>query len=638
MILSDRGVSEEWAPIPSLLAIAAVHHHLVCEATRTEVGLILETGEPRDVHHFACLIGYGAGVVNPYLVFETYVDLEREGYLPEGVDAVTASEKFIKAINKGLLKIFSKMGISTVQSYCGAQIFEAVGLSQKLVDRYFTGTPSRVEGIGMREIGEETLRRHLMAYEPVPVRQLDFGSEIHYRIEGEHHNWNPETIYKLQHATQTNNPKTYEEFAELVNNESKRRSNLRGLFDFKFVPEPIPIEEVEPVKEIMKRFTTGAMSYGAISKEAHETLAIAMNRIGGKSNTGEGGEDAERFIPLPNGDSKNSYIKQVASGRFGVTANYLVNAKELQIKMAQGGRVGYQVGGRVDLQAGTMDPTLTNAFTQQKADEISAAELLADAKYMKRDSFDFQDAGVDFPENVLPFGMSSDVLANELRAKTEEEHMQDVQKAREAEKESEDYVKEGFREKGTLQTYADVLNPKNYPYYIAAFQEGISEGTEWGYGQTVKMGEPGYFKKGKKLKDYFYETQMDKMKIPGLGQSLEDITADYRAKAATEGMSPSVAKAAGWVKLGGDLVMPLFAGMYGASVAGTRFLSNVPKFLGNTKIAKDIEKLASERFSAFNKGNKSLSSFGEGRRDFNKLIAGSSYNIGNAGLVSGVHC
>ena len=340
LILSDRGVSEEWAPIPSLLAIAAVHHHLVCEATRTEVGLILETGEPRDVHHFACLIGYGAGVVNPYLVFETYVDLEREGYLPEGVDAVTASEKFIKAINKGLLKIFSKMGISTVQSYCGAQIFEAVGLSQELVDRYFTGTPSRVEGIGMREIGEETLRRHLMAYEPVPVRQLDFGSEIHYRIEGEHHNWNPETIYKLQHATQTNNPKTYEEFAELVNNESERRSNLRGLFDFKFVPEPIPIEEVEPVEDIVKRFTTGAMSYGAISKEAHETLAIAMNRIGGKSNTGEGGEASERFIPLPNGDSKNSYIKQVASGRFGVTANYLVNAKELQIKMAQGAKPG----------------------------------------------------------------------------------------------------------------------------------------------------------------------------------------------------------------------------------------------------------------------------------------------------------
>lgn len=340
LMLSDRGVNEEWAPIPSLLGIAAVHHHLVREATRTEVGLILETGEPRDVHHFACLIGYGAGVVNPYLVFETYVDLEREGYLPEGVDAETGSEKFIKAINKGLLKIFSKMGISTIQSYCGAQIFEAVGLRQELVDQYFTGTASRVEGIGMREIGEETLRRHSVAYQPAPIQQLDFGGEIHYRIQGEHHNWNPETILKLQHATQANDAKTYEEFSELVNNESTRRSNLRGLLDFKFAPEPVPIEEVESVKDIVKRFTTGAMSYGAISKEAHETLAIAMNRIGGKSNTGEGGEDAARFVPLPNGDSKNSYIKQVASGRFGVTANYLIHAKELQIKMAQGAKPG----------------------------------------------------------------------------------------------------------------------------------------------------------------------------------------------------------------------------------------------------------------------------------------------------------
>ncbi len=340
LILSDRGVNVEWAPIPSLLGIAAVHHHLVRESTRTEVGLILETGEPRDVHHFACLIGYGAGVVNPYLVFETYVDLEREEYLPEGVDADTASDKFIKAINKGLLKIFSKMGISTVQSYCGAQIFEAIGLSQELVDRYFTGTPSRVGGMGMREIGEETLRRHSVAYEPAPIRQLDFGSEIHYRIQGEHHNWNPETIYKLQHATKTNNPQTFQEFSELVNNENRRRSNLRGLFDFKFAQEPLPLDEVESVSDIVKRFTTGAMSYGAISKESHETLAIAMNRIGGKSNTGEGGEDPERFVPLPNGDSKNSYIKQVASGRFGVTANYLVNAKELQIKMAQGAKPG----------------------------------------------------------------------------------------------------------------------------------------------------------------------------------------------------------------------------------------------------------------------------------------------------------
>jgi glutamate synthase (NADPH) large chain len=338
LILSDRGVNEEWAPIPSLVGISAVHHHLVRECTRTEVGLILETGEPRDVHQFACLIGYGAGTINPYLVFESLVDMERDSYLPEGLDAQTAEGKFIKAINKGLLKIFSKMGISTVQSYCGAQIFEAIGLNRELIDRYFTGTPSRVEGVGIREIGEETLRRHRVAYEPAAIRQLDFGGEIHYRIQGEHHNWNPETIYKLQHASRSNDPKTYAEFAQAVNDESKRRSNLRGLLDFKFDPQPIPIEEVEPAKEIVKRFN--AMSFGSISKEAHETLAIAMNRLGGKSNTGEGGEDPARFIPLPNGDSKNSYIKQVASARFGVTAHYLVNARELQIKMAQGAKPG----------------------------------------------------------------------------------------------------------------------------------------------------------------------------------------------------------------------------------------------------------------------------------------------------------
>ena len=340
LILSDRGVNEEWAPIPSLLGIAAVHHHLVRECTRTEVGLILETGEPRDVHHFACLIGYGAGTINPYLVFESVVDMERDGYLPEGIDAPTAEAKFIKAINKGLLKIFSKMGISTVQSYCGAQIFEAIGLDRPLVDRYFTGTPSRIGGISIREIGEETLRRHAQAYQPAPIRQLDFGGEIHYRVQGEHHNWNPETIYKLQHATKSNSYQTFKEFSALVNDESRRRSNIRGLLDFKPSPEPVPLNEVEPVTEIVKRFTTGAMSFGAISKEAHETLAIAMNRIGGKSNTGEGGEDPERFLPLPNGDSKNSAIKQVASARFGVTSDYLVHARELQIKMAQGAKPG----------------------------------------------------------------------------------------------------------------------------------------------------------------------------------------------------------------------------------------------------------------------------------------------------------
>ncbi len=340
IILSDRGVSAEWAPIPSLLGISAVHHHLIRECTRTEVGLIVESGEPREVHHFACLIGYGAGSVNPYLAFETLTDMVRDGYLPEGIDEATAEAKYIKAINKGLLKIFSKMGISTVQSYCGAQIFEAIGLNHDLVDRYFTGTASRIEGIGIETLAEETLRRHAISHSTGPMRQLEFGGEYHYRIQGEHHNWNPETIAKLQHAAQSKSYETYKDFSRIVNDESKSRSNIRGLFELKTLPTPIPLEEVEPTSEIVKRFTTGAMSFGALGKEAHETLAIAMNRIGGKSNTGEGGEDPERFTALPNGDSKNSAIKQVASARFGVTTHYLVNAKELQIKMAQGAKPG----------------------------------------------------------------------------------------------------------------------------------------------------------------------------------------------------------------------------------------------------------------------------------------------------------
>jgi glutamate synthase (NADPH/NADH) large chain/glutamate synthase (ferredoxin) len=340
LILSDRGVNADWAPIPSLLAISAVHHHLVRECTRTEVGLIIETGEARDVHQFACLIGYGAGVVNPYLAFETLVDMSREGFLPEGIDESTAETKYIKAVNKGLLKIFSKMGISTVQSYCGAQIFEAIGLNRQIVDRYFTGTPSRIEGIGMREVAEEVLRRHAQAFRPTPIRALEYGGEYHYRIQGEHHNWNPDTIYTLQHATRTNDPKTFKEFSRLVNDESRRRSTLRGLLELKPLATPIPLEEVEPATEIVKRFCTGAMSLGALSREAHETLAVAMNRIGGKSNTGEGGEDPERYLPSSNGDSRNSAIKQVASARFGVTIEYLTNARELQIKISQGSKPG----------------------------------------------------------------------------------------------------------------------------------------------------------------------------------------------------------------------------------------------------------------------------------------------------------
>ncbi|MEW6324403.1 MAG: glutamate synthase large subunit [Nitrospirota bacterium] len=350
LILSDRGVNADWAPIPSLLGVSAVHQHLIRECSRTEVGLIVETGEAREAHHFACLIGYGAGTVNPYLAFRTLIDMERDGYLPEGIDAATAQQKYIKAVNKALLKIFSKMGISTVQSYCGAQIFEAIGLNHDLIDRYFTGTASRIGGLGLRELGEETLRRHQAAYQPTAVRLLDYGGEYHYRVQGEQHNWSPDVIYRLQHATRTKNYATYKEFSRLVNDESRHRANLRGLLELR-TGAPIPIDEVEPASEIVKRFKTGAMSFGAISKEAHETLAIAMNRIGGRSNTGEGGEDPERFIPLPNGDSKNSAIKQVASARFGVTIHYLVNAKELQIKMAQGskpGEGGQLPGGKVD--------------------------------------------------------------------------------------------------------------------------------------------------------------------------------------------------------------------------------------------------------------------------------------------------
>jgi glutamate synthase (NADPH/NADH) large chain/glutamate synthase (ferredoxin) len=338
IILSDCGLNEAWAPIPSLLAVSAVHHHLIDRSLRGQVGLTIETGEAREVSHFALLIGYGAASINPYLAFETLTDMAREGYLPESIDAETAEGKYIKAIDKGLLKIFSKMGISTIQSYCGAQIFEAVGLSTALIDRYFSGTSSRIEGIGLEEVARETLMRHEVAYRAVtPIRQLDFGGEYHYRVQGEHHNWNPEAIYTLQHATRSGDAKTFKAFSDGVNDESKRRSNLRGMLDFAPTPQvpPVPIEEVEPAAQIVRRFATGAMSFGSISKEAHEMLALVMNQIGGRSNTGEGGEDPERF-----GSDKNSAIKQVASARFGVTTEYLIHAKELQIKMAQGAKPG----------------------------------------------------------------------------------------------------------------------------------------------------------------------------------------------------------------------------------------------------------------------------------------------------------
>jgi glutamate synthase (ferredoxin) len=340
VVLSDRGVGKEWAPIPSLLAVAGVHHHLIREGTRTRVGLVIETGEPREVHHYALLISYGCGAINPYLAFESVDDLLRQGLLT-GIDYPTACKNYLKAAMKGVVKVISKMGISTIQSYWGAQIFEAVGLKQSVIDKYFTWTPSRVEGVGLDVIAKEVLARHARAFPDRPVNgeALEPGGQYQWREDGEYHLFNPQTIHKLQHATRSGNYKIFKEYSALINEQSRHWCTLRGLLDFKKA-KPVPIEDVEPVETIMKRFKTGAMSYGSISKEAHETLAIAMNRIGGKSNTGEGGEDPERYAPLPNGDSKNSAIKQVASGRFGVTSLYLVNAKELQIKMAQGAKPG----------------------------------------------------------------------------------------------------------------------------------------------------------------------------------------------------------------------------------------------------------------------------------------------------------
>ncbi|MCI0637539.1 MAG: glutamate synthase large subunit [Gemmataceae bacterium] len=342
IILSDRAVDKNHAPIPALLAVAAVHHHLIREGTRTQVSLVLESGEPREVHHFALLIGYGAGAINPYLAFETIEDMVRLGHITK-VDAKKAVKNYVKSIDKGVLKVMSKMGISTAQSYCGAQIFEAVGLGQDVIDEYFTGTPSRVGGIGVDVIATEIRSRHDKAFAERPTNghTLDVGGHYQYRREGEYHLFNPESVHKLQHACRTGNFKIFQQYTELVNDQSKRLCTLRGLMEFKLDGrQPVPIEEVEPIEAIMKRFKSGAMSYGSISQEAHETLAIAMNRIGGKSNTGEGGEDPARYIPLANGDSKNSAIKQVASGRFGVTSEYLVYAKELQIKMAQGAKPG----------------------------------------------------------------------------------------------------------------------------------------------------------------------------------------------------------------------------------------------------------------------------------------------------------
>jgi glutamate synthase (NADPH/NADH) large chain len=356
LILSDRGVSADRMAIPALLACSATHEHLVKTGLRTSAGLVVDTGSAREVHHFALLAGYGAEAVCPWLAFETIKHMDVK-------DSHEAAKKFVKAIGKGLYKVMSKMGISTYQSYCGAQIFEAIGLNSAFVNQYFTGTTTNIEGIGLAQVAEEAERLHTAAFgdDPVLAKHLDAGGEYAFRVRGEEHMWTPDSIAKLQHATRTNSADTYKEYAQLINDQTRRHMTLRGLFEIKSVGAAIPLDKVEPAKEIVKRFATGAMSLGSISTEAHATLAIAMNRIGGKSNTGEGGEDAKRFIPVASattmanvigsdrivkdialqaGDSMRSSIKQVASGRFGVTAEYLASADQIQIKMAQGAKPG----------------------------------------------------------------------------------------------------------------------------------------------------------------------------------------------------------------------------------------------------------------------------------------------------------
>ena len=347
IILSDRLVGADRIPIPALLATAAVHHHLIRNGLRTSVGLVVETGEAREVHHFALLAGYGAEAINPYLAFETISHMGRE--FPEAVNADEAQKRYIKSIGKGLLKVMSKMGISTYQSYCGGQIFDAVGLSEGFVDQYFTGTSTRIGGVGLAEIAQESALRHRDAFGDSPIYRsaLDVGGNYQYRVRGELHAWGPQSVSLLQHAVRGSGENAlarYREYANLLNEQDERLLTIRGLFRLKPAEEdgrtPVSLDEVEPAVDIVKRFSTGAMSFGSISREAHTTLAIAMNRIGGRSNTGEGGEESDRFKPLPNGDSMRSAIKQVASGRFGVTAEYLVNADMLQIKMAQGAKPG----------------------------------------------------------------------------------------------------------------------------------------------------------------------------------------------------------------------------------------------------------------------------------------------------------
>jgi glutamate synthase (ferredoxin) len=342
LILSDRGVNRDFAAIPALLAVSGLHHYLIREGLRTRVSIVLETGDAREVHHFSLLIGYGCAAINPYVAFETIDDMIREGLLMN-IDHKTACKNFVKAATKGVIKVASKMGISAIQSYRGAQVFEAVGIRQDVIDQFFTWTPSRVGGIGLSTIANEVLIRHRAAFPDrvAPSLVLPEGGQYKWRDDGEFHLFNPETIHLLQKSVRLGSYSVFKDYARLVNDQSKNLCTLRGMLDFKVAgQDPVPIEEVESIESIMKRFKTGAMSYGSISKEAHETMAVAMNRIGGKSNTGEGGEDPSRFVPMQNGDSMNSAIKQVASGRFGVTGEYLVNAREIQIKMAQGAKPG----------------------------------------------------------------------------------------------------------------------------------------------------------------------------------------------------------------------------------------------------------------------------------------------------------
>ena len=342
LVLSDRAISAARIAIPAVLALGAVHHHLIRKGLRTLVGLVVETGEAREIHHFCVLGGYGAEAINPYLAFETLADMHANGMLPDGLSAGQAHANYVKAAGKGILKVMSKMGISTFRSYCGAQIFDAVGLRSDFVDEYFFGTGTVIEGVGLDEVAEETARRHRDAFGAAPVLEnfLEPGGEYQFRLRGEQHYWTPQSVAHLQHAVRGNAADQYKTYAAMVNDQSARLMTPRGLFEFKPAQQPVPLDEVEPAEAIVRRFATGAMSFGSISREAHTTLAIAMNRIGGRSNTGEGGEETDRFTPLPNGDSMRSAIKQVASGRFGVTAEYLVNSDMMQIKIAQGAKPG----------------------------------------------------------------------------------------------------------------------------------------------------------------------------------------------------------------------------------------------------------------------------------------------------------